>query len=80
MLHEQKKLGTVTFFQIHRNGQALEGGSYPSLEEASAALEKSAQSGEVTEVSALDKVLRRYTLEECRVAASKRRPKSVPRS
>lgn len=78
MLQERKKTGESTFFQIHRNGQAVEGNSYPSLEEASAALEKSAQGGEVTEVNALDRIMRRYTLDECRTAARKWRPKRVP--
>jgi hypothetical protein len=55
-------------FQIHKNGSAVDGVSYPSLEEASAALEKAAQGGEVTQVDKLDQVVRRYTLEECRNA------------
>jgi hypothetical protein len=53
-------------FQIHKNGSAVDGVSYPSLQEASAALEKAAQGGEVTQVDRLDQVVRRFTLEECR--------------
>jgi hypothetical protein len=59
------------FFQIHRDGQAVDGSSYPSLEEASAVLEKAAHGGEVTEVDASDRIVRRYTLQECRQAARK---------
>ncbi len=55
-------------FQIHKNGSAVDGVSYPSLAEASAALEKAAQGGEVTQVDRLDQVVRRYTLDECRNA------------
>jgi hypothetical protein len=55
-------------FQIHKNGSAVDGVSYRSLEEASAALEKAAQGGEVTQVDELDQVVRRYTLNECRNA------------
>jgi len=55
-------------FQIHKNGSAVDGVSYPSLEEASAALEKAARGGEVTQVDQLDQVVRRYTLDECRNA------------
>jgi hypothetical protein len=55
-------------FQIHKNGSAVDGASYPSLAEASVALEKAAQGGEVTQVDTLDRVVRRYTLEECRAA------------
>jgi hypothetical protein len=55
-------------FQIHKNGSAVDGVSYPSLEEASAALEKAAQGGEVIQVDGLDQVVRRYTLDECRNA------------
>jgi len=58
----------VMCFQIHKNGGAVDGVSYPSLEEASAALEKAAQGGEVTQVDMLDRVVRRYTLDECRNA------------
>jgi hypothetical protein len=55
-------------FQIHKNGSAVDGVSYPSLEEAFAALEKAAQGGEVTAVDALDQIVRRYTADECRTA------------
>lgn len=58
-------------FQIHKNGSAVDGVSYPSLEEASAALEKAAQGGEVTQVDELDQVVRRYTLNECRNARNR---------
>ena len=56
------------FFQIHRDGQAVDGSSYPTLGEASAALEKAEQGGQVAEVDASDKIVRRYTLQECRKA------------
>jgi hypothetical protein len=59
------------FFQIHKNGMAVDGCSYPSLEEASKVLEKAAEGGEVTQVDASDKIIRRYTPEECRLAARK---------
>ncbi len=59
-------------FQIHKNGSAVDGVSYPSLEEAAAALEKAAQGGEVTQVNRLDQVVRRYTLDECRNARNYR--------
>jgi hypothetical protein len=55
-------------FQIHKNGSAVDGVSYRSLEEASAALEKAAQGGEVIQVDRLDQVVRRYTVDECRNA------------
>jgi hypothetical protein len=55
-------------FQIHKNGSAVDGVSYPNLEKAAAALEKAGQGGEVTEVDRLDQVVRRYTLDECRNA------------
>ena len=55
-------------FQIHKNGSAVDGVSYPNLKEAAAALEKAGQGGEVTQVDGLDQVVRRYTLEECRNA------------
>lgn len=55
-------------FQIHKNGSAVDGVSYATLREASAALEKAARGGEVTQVDSLDQVVRRYTLEECRNA------------
>jgi len=59
------------FFQIHKDGQAVDGGSYHSLEEACAVVEKAEHGGEVTEVDASDKIVRRYTLQECRTAARK---------
>ena len=65
---KQNNPSNRTSFQIHRNGSAVDGVSYPSLEEASAALEKAAQGGEVTQVDRLDQVVRRYTLDECRNA------------
>ncbi|MGA9511550.1 MAG: hypothetical protein WBV55_23205 [Candidatus Sulfotelmatobacter sp.] len=65
---KQNNPSSLTSFQIHKNGSAVEGASYPSLEEASAALEKAAQGGEVTQVDGLDQVVRRYTLDECRNA------------
>jgi hypothetical protein len=43
--------------------------SYRSLGEASSALAGTAQGGEVTEVDASDRIVRRYTVEECRRAA-----------
>jgi hypothetical protein len=63
-------------FQIHKNGSAVDGVSYPSLEEASSALEKAAQGGEVTQVDRFDQVVRRYTLDECRnVRSSRSKPR-----
>jgi hypothetical protein len=59
------------FFQIHKDGQAVDGSCYSSLEEASAALEKAEKGGQVAEVDALDTIIRRYTLQECRAAARK---------
>ena len=56
------------FFQIHRDGQAVDGSSYATLGEASAALEKTDQGGQVAEVDTSDKIVRRYTLQECRKA------------
>ena len=55
-------------FQIHKNGSAVDGVSYPSLEQASAALEKAGQGGEVTAVDGQDQIVRRYTPDECRTA------------
>jgi hypothetical protein len=63
---------SVKFFQIHKNGSAVDGISYASLEEASAALDKAAQGGEVTGVDELDQIVRRYTLDECRNARNVR--------
>jgi hypothetical protein len=65
MLPKQNGLQSATFFQIHKNGSAVDGVSYASLEEASAALEKAAQGGEVTAVDGLDQIVRRYTSDEC---------------
>jgi hypothetical protein len=59
------------FFQIHKDGQAVDGGSYSSLEEAAAVLESAEQGGQVAEVDASDKIVRRYTLQECRAATRK---------
>jgi len=55
-------------FQIHKNGSAVDGVSYPSLEAAATALEKTAQGGEVTQVDGFDRIVRRYTSDECRAA------------
>jgi hypothetical protein len=70
MLELQKTAGLV-FFQIHKDGQAVDGRSYLSLEEAFAVLQEAEQGGEVTKVDAFDRILRRYTLAECRTAARK---------
>ena len=67
---KQNNPQNLTSFQIHKDGSAVDGVSYPSLEEASAALEKAARGGEVTQVDRLDRVVRRYTLDECRNARS----------
>ena len=64
----RQKAGSGISFQIHKNGSAVDGVSYPSLEEASAALLKAGQGGEVTAVDGLDQVVRRYTVDECRNA------------
>lgn len=56
------------FFQIHKDGNAVDGKCYRSLGEASSVLEVTAQGGEVTEVDAEDRIVRRYTIEECRQA------------
>jgi hypothetical protein len=68
MLRKQKNASQEMFFQIHKNGSAVDGVGYASLEEASAALERAAQGGEVTAVDGLDQIVRRYTLDECRTA------------
>ena len=68
MLQKPKKPQNQACFQIHKNGAPVDGVSYPTLEEASAALEKAAQGGEVTEVAGLDQIVRRYTADECRKA------------
>jgi hypothetical protein len=57
------------FFQIHKDGLAVDGGSFPSLEEASKALETTEGGGQVVEVDATDGIIRRYTWQECRTAA-----------
>jgi hypothetical protein len=71
MLPRQNSKGGLCF-QIHKNGSAVDGVSYPSLEEAAAALEKAAQGGEVTAVNGLDQIVRRYTTDECRTARNTR--------
>lgn len=58
------------FFQIHKDGVAVDGKSYRSLGEASKVLQEAGRGGEVTEVDASDRMIRRYTSEECRRAAS----------
>jgi hypothetical protein len=63
----------LMFFQIHKDGHAVDGSSYPSLEEAAMALEKEEQGGEVTEVDESDNVVRRYSVQESRTAARNRR-------
>jgi hypothetical protein len=68
MLPKQSNLQNVRFFQIHKNGSAVDGVSYLNLEEASIALEKAAQGGEVTAVNGFDQIVRRYTSDECRTA------------
>jgi|HubBroStandDraft_1064217.scaffolds.fasta_scaffold26711_3 hypothetical protein len=73
MLPKQNAAQDVMFFQIHKNGSAVDGVSYPSLEEASAALDKAAQGGEVTAVNGLDQIVRRYTVEECRSIRNSKR-------
>ena len=59
------------FFQIHKDGQAVDGSSYRSLEEASAALEKTEQGGQIAQIDDSDTIVRRFTLQECRMAARK---------
>jgi hypothetical protein len=56
------------FFQIHKDGQAVDGSSYSTLGEAFAALERADQGGQVAEVDTSDRIVRRYTLQECRKA------------
>lgn len=58
----------MMFFQIHRDGQAVDGTSYRTLQEASAALQKAERGGQVAEVDESDRIIRRYTLQECRTA------------
>ena len=64
----KQKARSGVAFQIHKNGSAVDGVSYASLREASAALEKAAQGGEVTAVDEFDQIVRRYTTDECRNA------------
>ena len=71
MLDIRNKPAALTFFQIHKDGNAVEGNSFSSLEEASVALEKAGLGGEVTEVDGSDRIMRRYTLEESRAATRK---------
>jgi hypothetical protein len=59
------------FFQIYKDGQPVDGSSYLSLEDASAALTKTKQGGQVVEVDTLDRIVRRYTARECRTAMRK---------
>ena len=68
MLPKQNNPQNLKHFQIHKNGSAVDGVSYSSLEEASVALEKAAEGGEVTAVNGLDEIVRRYTSDECRAA------------
>jgi len=68
MIPRQSDLPDAVFFQIHRNGSAVDGVSYATLEEAAAALEKTARGGEVAAVNRLDQIVRRYTSDECRAA------------
>ena len=56
------------FFQIHKSGRAIDGSSYSSLEEAVSVLERAGQGGEVVEVDAMDRIVHRFTLQECRKA------------
>ncbi len=70
LLRQNSKSGLC--FQIHKNGSAVDGVSYPTLEAASAALEKAAQGCEVTAVNGLDQIVRRYTTDECRAARNTR--------
>jgi hypothetical protein len=57
------------FFQIHRDGQAVDGSSYPTLVDASAALEKADKGGQVAEVDASDRIIHRLL---CRSAVRRR--------
>lgn len=68
------------FFQIHKDGVAVDGKSYRSLGEASKVLQDAGRGGEVTEVDASDRTLRRYTGEECRRAATDFRAQTKFRS
>ena len=70
LLRPNSKTGLC--FQIHKNGSAVDGVSYPSLAEAALALEKAGQGGEVTAVDRSDQIVRRYTPDECRTARHSR--------
>jgi hypothetical protein len=72
MLPKQNKQQNQMCFQIHKNGGPVDGVSYATLVEASAALERAGQGGEVTAVDALDQIVRRYTDDECRNARNSR--------
>jgi len=72
MLPKQNKQQNQMCFQIHKNGTPVDGVSYATLLEASVALEKAGQGGEVTAVDGLDRIVRRYTAEECRSARNSR--------
>jgi hypothetical protein len=71
LLRQNSKSGLC--FQIHKNGTAVDGASYSTLEEAATVLEKAAQGGEVTAVNGLDQIVRRYTVDECRNARQARK-------
>ncbi len=68
MLLKQNHPQNPVSFQIHRDGSAVDGVSYATLEEACAALAKAARGGEVAAVDGLDQIVRRYTSGECRTA------------
>jgi hypothetical protein len=68
MVSKRNNSQDPVFFQIHRDGSAVDGVSYATLEEATAALEKAARGGEVAAVDALDQIMRRYSAGECRSA------------
>ena len=72
MLQKQNKPQNQICFQVHKDGAPVDGVSYPTLAEASVALEKAAQGGEVTAVDGLDQIIRRYTADECRNARNSR--------
>jgi hypothetical protein len=72
MLPKQNKQQNQMCFQIHKNGAPVDGVSYATLLEASAALEKAGQGGEVAAVDGLDRIVRRYTADECRNARNSR--------
>jgi hypothetical protein len=72
MVQKQNSSQNQMCFQIHKSGAAVDGVSYRTLVEASVALEKAAQGGEVTAVDGLDQIIRRYTADECRNARNSR--------